>query len=235
MGTQLTHLVIRHIKFGVFWRITIRVPIGLAILLGLMFGSAGRWDVPQFWAYIALLLGVLIAVVCLLDRELLKERARPGAGGTDRRLPWLIIPFFLGHLIIAGLDAGRYGWSGTVPIAVPIAGLAGVGLSLALSIWSMRVNRFYSPVVRIQSERGHSVITSGPYRFVRHPGYTASLVLTVCQGPALGSYWSMLPLIPSIAMIFRRTIIEDRYLHANLQGYAEYAQRVRWRLAPRLW
>jgi len=231
----LTHLWIRYITCGMSWRIATRIPIGLAILLGVLFGSAGRWDVPQFWAYIALLVGVMIAAVCLMDSGLMRERVRPGAGGTDRNLRWLIVPFFFGHLVIAGLDAGRYGWSGPVPSAVPIAGLIGVGLSMALSIWSAHVNRFFSPVVRIQSERGHCVITSGPYRFVRHPGYAAALVMTLCQGPALGSYWSILPLIPGVAMIFRRTIIEDRYLHANLQGYAEYAQKVRWRLVLGVW
>ena len=99
----------------------------------------------------------------------------------------------------------------------------------------MIVNRFFSPVVRIQEERGHHLITEGPYRFIRHPGYAGMLLAFAGVGPALGSWWSLVPLVPVVLLILRRLLIEDRYLHEHLEGYAGYAQRVPYRLLPGVW
>ena len=106
---------------------------------------------------------------------------------------------------------------------------------MALSVYAMASNRFFSPVVRIQHERGHTLVTSGPYRFVRHPGYVGAILASACGGVALGSWWSLVPLAPFAALFLRRTAVEDRMLRADLDGYAGYAERVPYRLVPGRW
>lgn len=216
-------------------KIAVRVLLMIAFLVVPVFISAGRWDLPYVWAYLAVLIGGMALILLSADRGLLRERAKPGAGGTDRHLRFWVMPFYMGHLIVAGLDVGRYHWSDQVPPAVQAIALVALALSLALSGWAMRVNRFFSPVVRIQGERGHHVVTTGPYGRVRHPGYVGSLVMTLVSGPALGSWWSAVVLLPLVPLILRRVIIEDRYLHEHLAGYPAYASRVRNRLIPGVW
>src|SRR5205823_5651977 len=104
--------------------------------------------------------------------------------------------------------------------------------ALSVNFWAVRANRFYSSVVRVQADRGHHVVASGPYRFVRHPGYLATLVAVLAGGLALGSWAGLLPLLGFAAAFVRRTLVEDRLLRAELPGYAEYARRVRSRLIP---
>jgi len=217
------------------WNIALRVILGIGVLMAILFGCAGRWNLPFVWAYLAVLVGATIATIPVIDPGLLRERAKPGPGGVDRNLRFIAVPFFLGHLVVAALDAGRFQWSGTIPAGVQAAGLAGLAASLAVSIRAVSVNRFFSPVVRIQSERGHHLVTTGPYRWVRHPGYAAALASMVCSGPALGSWWSMLPLVPMFILLLRRTVIEERYLHEHLEGYRSYAKTVRYRLIPGIW
>ena len=170
-----------------------------------------------------------------MDPDLREERVRPGPGGRSRRIRFLALPLILAHLVVAGLDVGRFGWSGPIPLAVQATALAGYAAGMGLSLWAMAANRFFSPVVRIQAERGHHVITSGPYGYLRHPGYTGLIVGSICGGVALGSWWSLVPLAPFVGMFLWRTAMEDRFLHEGLEGYVGYAQRVRYRLVPGLW
>lgn len=208
------------------------VPV---VLGSILFGSAGRWDVPFFWGFIAVLSLAAWTVVATTDPDLLRERAHPAPGGEDRALRSRALPFFLAHLVAAGLDVGRFHWSSAMPTTVQAAALLGLAGAMALDVWSIRTNRFFSPVVRIQEERGHHIITSGPYRWLRHPGYAAAVVMMICSGAALGSWWSMAPLVVPLLLIVRRTALEDRFLRANLGGYAEYSSRVPWRLLPWIW
>jgi protein-S-isoprenylcysteine O-methyltransferase Ste14 len=217
------------------WNIGLRVILAVALMAAVVFGCAGRWDLPFAWAYVAVQGGAMGAAATLLDRDLLRERLRPGPGGIDRGLRFVVMPFFTTHLVVAGLDIGRYQWSGRMAIGIQIAAVVGLAASVTLSVWAASVNRFFSPVVRIQAERGHSVVTSGPYQWIRHPGYAATLGSTLCSGLVLGSWWSMLPLAPLPLLILRRTIIEDWYLRERLEGYADYAERVRYRLIPGVW
>ena len=212
-----------------------RLVIFLTLVPAILFLCAGRLDLPWFWAFSVLYCGIFVGMALSLDRELLKERVQPGAGGEDRGLRAMIMPMFLAHLIVAGLDAGRYGWSPQIPTPLRIAALVLLALAMTLTAWSMRVNRFFSPVVRIQSERGHHVVSTGPYAIVRHPGYTAALLNMACSGVVLGSFWSVVPLLPGFWLILHRTVIEDRFLLANLNGYRDYAARVRHRLIPGVW
>jgi len=216
-------------------RIVFRIIVGVVVLLAALFLPAGRWDLPLFWAFFALLLATIALTVRVMDPGLAKERMRPGAGGTDRGLRWLLMPFFLAHLIVAGFDVGRYHWSAPMPTWLSVLGLVLLTASTSLSLWAIHTNRFFSPVVRIQEERGHHLITGGPYRYVRHPGYIAAMGSTAASGFALGSWWSYAPLVPIVVMIVRRTIIEDRFLHEHLDGYAEFAKQTPYRWIPGVW
>jgi len=111
-----------------------------------------------------------------------------------------------------------------------VAGLVGYAVAMGGVFWAVRVNPFYSSVVRVQGDRGQRPVTTGPYRFVRHPGYTGTLLAMVCGGLALGSWVGMLPIVGGVALFVRRTLVEDRMLRQELAGYADYAQRVRYRL-----
>ena len=111
-----------------------------------------------------------------------------------------------------------------------------VAAGYALALWAMRVNRFFSSVIRIQTDRGQHVVTTGPYAFVRHPGYTAGILIIAASGPALGSWLAaVLVVIFSLPFLLYRAITEDRILQEELAGYSDYAARVRWRLVPGIW
>ncbi len=131
--------------------------------------------------------------------------------------------------MLAGLDVGRFEWS---PLAPPLRaiGLLGYIVSVCILYWAVRVNPFYSSVVRVQSDRGQVAIDAGPYRFVRHPGYAATLLGMATGGLALGSGLALVPIALVMGVFVRRTLVEDRLLRRELAGYAEYALRVRHRL-----
>jgi protein-S-isoprenylcysteine O-methyltransferase Ste14 len=150
-----------------------------------------------------------------------------------RFLPITLLLF--GHWVLAGLDRGQLHLSDSVPIVARVAALVAFTLAWLVFVWAMHVNRFFSSIPRIQSERGHRVISGGPYRFVRHPGYAAALVAAIASGIALGS-WLSTAIVPfAVAGLVRRTIVEERLLERGLPGYADYASRVRYRLLPGIW
>ncbi len=232
MGSAWNHLARRRDET---MATILRVLIIEGILAAILFGSAGRADLPWFWAVLALHTALLLAGIAFMDPGLREERMRPGPGGRSRRIRLLALPMILAHLIVAGLDAGRFGWSGPIPGAGRAVALAGYAAGMGLSLWAMAANRFASPVVRIQAERGHHLITAGPYALLRHPGYAGVLVSSLCGGVTLGSWWSLAPLAPLIGLFLWRTAMEDRFLQEGLQGYADYARRVRYRLVPGVW
>ena len=137
-------------------------------------------------------------------------------------------------LPLAALDAGRMHWS-SPPAWVIGLGYLGILTAVAGTAWAQAANPFFEPGVRIQTERHHRVIDVGPYRLVRHPGYTSALFLMVGMALALGSYWALVPAALSSAVMVLRTVWEDRLLRAELPGYLDYAKRVRFRLIPGLW
>lgn len=208
----------------------------VATLLGaILFGAAGRTDIPMFWAFIALFTSVFLIAMWNADPDLLKERRKPGPGGKDHSLRWNAIVVFLGLLVVAGIDVGRRHWSDSVPLPLQIASLILIGAGLSLAGWASRTNRFHSSVARIQRDRGHHVITTGPYAFVRHPTYLAGITWFPLSGIALGSWYAAAIGLLSIPLFLRRLFIEEGLLFAELEGYREYAQRVPYRLLPHIW
>ena len=205
------------------------------LLALLLFGVAGRVDLPWFWTLIGIHTVMMLAGGWLMDPDLRKERLRPGGPGIDCRFRPILTALILAHLVIAALDAGRFGWSPHIPPAARAAGLAVYVAGFALSLWAMAANRFFSPVVRVQAERGHEVVGGGPYAYVRHPGYVGVTLALTAEAVLLGSLWSLAPLLPALAVVVWRTTLEDRFLHRNLSGYAAYASAVRYRLAPGVW
>ncbi|MBX3395307.1 MAG: isoprenylcysteine carboxylmethyltransferase family protein [Phycisphaerae bacterium] len=205
------------------------------VMAAILFPIAGRIDLPFFWIAVLAPTPLSFFIGPRVDPELLHERLRPAAGGIDRHLRTLGTPFFLGQLVVAALDVGRYHWSPAMHPALQFAGAAGFVGGLGFAAWAMLVNRFFSPVVRIQSERGHHLIATGPYAIIRHPGYCGTLLAWPSLSFALGSWWSLAALSPLVLLVFRRVVLEDRFLFESLEGYREYAARVRFRLIPGIW
>ena len=209
----------------------IRSLIPPAILAGIVCAAAGRLDLPFVWAIAGVMAAFHLLMAAFVDPTLLNERQSPASGNVDRLTRPLGVALVLVHWVLAGLDVGRLHWS-VVPWQAQAAGVAGFVSALVVNFWAMRVNRFYSSVVRIQPDRGHQTIVDGPYRFVRHPGYAATLLAMFSGGIALGSWLAMVPVLGFAALFIRRTLLEDRMLQQELAGYAEYSQRVKYRLVP---
>ena len=200
-----------------------------------LFAAAGTVAIPSFWAYLAIFAVVMIISFAALDPDLLRERMRPGGKKPPLALRVFSLVLFM-HWIVAGLDRGRFHWSDDVPGWLQGVCLFTVGSGYALALWAMRVNRFFSSVIRIQTDRGQRVVTAGPYAFVRHPGYTAGILIIAASGPALGSWLAAaLLVIFCLPFLLHRAVTEDRVLQVELAGYADYAARVRWRLVPGIW
>ena len=217
--------------------LALRFLVVFAAVGAVLFGAAGRLDLPFFHAYLALFAFLALATVATLPADLLAERARPGGPGRDdlRVLRAAALAAFVAQWVTAGLDVGRFHWTDSVPRSVQVAALAGLGAMFAVWYAAMRVNPFFSAAVRVQHERGHRVVTAGPYRVVRHPGYAAFVLLGWSGAVALGSWWATLPHLVIVALFVRRTAIEDRMLHEELPGYASYAATVRYRLLLGIW
>ncbi len=200
-----------------------------------LFASAGTVAIPEFWVYLATLTAIIVASFLWIDPDLARERMRPGGKKPPTAL-WLFSGVLFAHWIVAGLDRGRYHWSDTVPVWLQAAGLMAVAAAYAFCLWAMRENRFFSSVVRIQTDRGQHVISTGPYAVIRHPGYLAGIVVMVASGIGLGSWLTTaLLVVTTLPFLLYRAISEDRILQAELPGYRDYAARVRWRLCPGIW
>ncbi len=212
---------------------------GLGVFAAMLFVPAGRLDWPAGWLYLSLVTLNSLANYAYLRRtnpELITYRSRFGKGTKTWDKVWMALftPIFAAIYLVAGLEAGRDdagampGWSFLAGIAVFLPGTV-------LFSRSMGVNPFFEKTVRIQTERAHHVIDTGPYRLVRHPGYLGFAGWILSAPLLLGSAWAMLPALLAAAALVVRTALEDRTLRAELPGYADYARRVRFRLIPGVW
>jgi protein-S-isoprenylcysteine O-methyltransferase Ste14 len=222
-------------------RVMIQVLFFVVVVPFLPLLISWHWNWWEAWAYaIISILGFVISRVLARRRhpDVIAERARhrqhENVKPWDRRLAGWLMLGGVAVLLVAGLDE-RFGWSPTFGWPVKILALALLLGGYALSSYALIENRFFSSEVRIQSERDHHVVSSGPYRWVRHPGYAGGLLTYLATPLLLDAPWAFLPTAPVIVLTVIRTALEDRTLQAELAGYREYAGRVRYRLLPGVW
>ena len=218
--------------------IILRAITSFGLVFALIFLSAGRWDYWQGWLYFLLWIYLYLFNWIIIPSELVKERAKINTGTKkwDQILTYVIaIP--LTYIIppIAALDGGRFHWTGNFSLWVNILAFVVIFLGYSLFGFSLWKNRFFSSTVRIQKDRGHYVIDTGPYAFIRHPGYACLIISSLAIGFALNSLWALIPAGLLAIVLIIRTYLEDITLRKELPGYKEYAARVRYRLLPGIW
>jgi protein-S-isoprenylcysteine O-methyltransferase Ste14 len=209
------------------------------VFVALVFIPAGRIDWLAGWIFVVVLVAAFGLSALLLMRVnpiiyRARSRFQPGTKKWDLVLVAVLLPAMMAEIPVASFDAGRMGWS-QVPFWVVLVGYVLLIACIAVTTWAQAVNPYFEPGVRIQNEREQRVITSGPYKFVRHPGYSAAVALFIAMPLALGSWWGLLPAALALALLIVRTGWEDGLLRAELSGYADYARRTRYRLLPGLW
>lgn len=212
--------------------------VGVLMFAGLVFLGAGRLDLWTGWLYVGLaLVGTTISHL-LMPRgsDLTVDRVARAAQGEawDKRLVGLSFACSFLMFVLAGMDVGRFGWTGPVPWFVPAVGAALMFAGQVVFALAKRENRWFSSTVRLQPERGHAVCDTGPYRLVRHPGYLGLLVSQFAFPLVLGSGVAMLPAFLLCGATFYRAEWEDEFLRKKLPGYAAYAARTPWLLFPGL-
>lgn len=224
------------------WKGLIRLILIIPIMVGTLLLSAGKWDWWEAWAYTITSLLVLLgsrAFLILRHPDLALERAsaheKEDVKDWDRFLmPFtaLIGPFI--SWIVVGLDQ-RFGWSPDLLDWIQIVALILIQLGSLIGSWAMVVNRYFSSQVRIQADRGQTVVREGPYRFVRHPGYAGGLLSWLAAPVFFSSLWVILPTVLVIIASIIRTALEDRTLREELPGYEEYTHQTKYRLVPGIW
>jgi protein-S-isoprenylcysteine O-methyltransferase Ste14 len=213
--------------------------LGTLVIFGvLLFATAGRLDWPEAWIFLGIyLLGITANGLWSLrhNPDMLNERGRVGenAKSWDKVIGLIYTVLLFAIYILAGLDA-RFGWS-AVPLWVKFLGGIAFAFAMVLTFWVMSANAFLSTFVRIQDDRGHTTVSSGPYRFVRHPMYVGILFMSWGMPFLLGSWWAVIPGVLNIVLFFVRTALEDKTLQAELPGYKDYVKQVRYRLIPGIW
>jgi protein-S-isoprenylcysteine O-methyltransferase Ste14 len=227
MGTQLIA------------RYAIRETLGIVVMGVALFWSAGQIDWWPAWAAITVMAAWITATAIVIFRfnpGLLAERLGPrkGAKPWDTAIMSILGLTQLVRYIVAGLDQ-RYRWTGGFPLAGQIAALTVCVLGYALVVWATASNTFFSQIVRVQSERGHTVATGGPYHYVRHPAYIGAILYELAVSVLLASWWAFIASGLSAILLILRTALEDRTLQAELAGYVDYARQVRHRLLPGIW
>jgi protein-S-isoprenylcysteine O-methyltransferase Ste14 len=207
-----------------------------ALQAAILFAAAGTIRWPAAWAYFglyAICYTVGLAWVASVNPAVINERGRrsDNTEAFDRRFHRVMPLLIFGGLIVGGLDH-RFGWS-AMPAALNVVGLLLLIPALFLAVWVLATNAYASRVVRLQE--GHRVITTGPYRFIRHPMYSGTLLAWVAVALALGSWWMFIPAALGIVLFIWRTAREDVTLQEKLPGYREYARQTRYRLIPGIW
>ena len=226
---------------GLVINLVVQTIVWFGCLGAMIFAAAGTIDYVSGWLY----LGEMIAISAVLgvyfarvDPGLLRERLKPPIQKdqplADKVVVIPLLVLLFGGMAFMAADAARWHWS-SVPRSVQWAGCMLLLATVLFMSWTMRMNSFAAPVVKIQKERGQTVITTGPYAMVRHPLYFGALFYVAATSLVLGSWWG-LATVPLVAFGFAvRIPVEEKALRDGLQGYADYAGRVRWRLIPFVW
>jgi len=212
-----------------FWALfTVVYCVGMLVL-------SGQWRSPMLWTFMVGMSALVLYALVTIESDLASERFRPPTPGIDATaLRWIRITA-LATVVVSPLDGGRLHWSPALPDTVRAAALIACFAAVFLCFRAMIVNRFFSAVIRIQADRGHRVVDSGPYAVVRHPGYAGMILAVPLMAIALGSLWGLAFALTYSLLILQRVRKEDRYLQANLAGYSSYTSRVTARLIPGVW
>lgn len=220
----------------------IALVLYIFLVPGLLLVAAGTIAWPMAWVYVILLLASTLGsrlMVLKRNPDTLRERSRflasEGTKAWDRLL--VMIVGLLGPAtmaLVAGLDQ-RWGWSAVVPKAVQVLGALGVAAGYGVSVWAMVENAYFSAVARIQEDRGQQVVSSGPYRVVRHPSYAGTALACLAWPVMLDAVWALIPGVAMVMAVVVRTRLEDRMLREELEGYERYAQQTPSRLIPGVW
>jgi protein-S-isoprenylcysteine O-methyltransferase Ste14 len=223
-------------EFRRHWIGIVAVYLSIPLVLLLCGGDLG-WS--QAWIY------ALLILIAGIGGRIWAEHRHPGllaerqdvekmktAKDWDKVLaPLMALSLTFPLVIVAGLDH-RYSWSPLFPVWLIVLGFILITVGYAFATWALLENRFFSSVVRIQTDRGHEICDSGPYRIVRHPGYAGNILPLIGIVLALESLWTLIPAIAALITTVIRTSLEDQFLQAELPGYGDYAQCVRYRLIP---
>lgn len=225
-------------RFRAIRKVFLAVTLITGILGVILFTAAGRVDWTEAWWLIGLYAFFLFCFMAwgvLYASDLMKERSRM-AGNVkrwDKVINLIFMMTFISVLVVAGLDA-RYGWSNLQSVTKVIGG-TGIVFAGMMVFWTIMTNAYLSRWARLQEDRGQKVISEGPYRIVRHPMYAAIILFLLSIPLELGSGWSFIPAGLASIIYVTRTKKEDAMLHEELEGYVEYAQRVRYRLVRGIW
>jgi protein-S-isoprenylcysteine O-methyltransferase Ste14 len=221
------------------FKLFVRSLAGTLFFLLILFFCAGRITYWQGWLY------ATVNILCLLinalglssNEELAEERSsvRTGAKGWDKKILGISALVLIITYVTSGFDTGRFLWSPGVHWCVNALGVLFILTGEVFFFSAQKENRFFSSVVRIQTERGHSVCDTGVYRIVRHPSYLGMIITALGIPLTLGSFWSFIPAAVSILLTILRTSLEDKTLSEELNGYREYAVKTRYRLLPGVW
>jgi protein-S-isoprenylcysteine O-methyltransferase Ste14 len=226
------------VKRGVT-RWVVREIMGTLLYIPLLFWPAGTWKWPLAWALVILtILWVIGTAAVTIPKypELLAERVGPRKGSKrwDTAILSTVGLLMIVKLLLAGFDR-RFAWTGGLPLWLEIIGLLAVLAGYALVVWATASNAFFAQTVRIQTERGHTVASGGPYHFVRHPSYIGMIAVELGSAAMLGSGLALIIGAVSAVLFIVRTALEDRVLQKELPGYPEFAQKTRYRLIPGVW
>jgi protein-S-isoprenylcysteine O-methyltransferase Ste14 len=223
---------------GILKRV-VTVATFFALTAAILFLGAGTIYWSWAWIFLGLLLLTVIiggTILLINNPETVAERGEIKIlKGWDRLVSSVyIIGMYFALPLVAGLDV-RYDWTQDLCLGLHLAGVVALIIGLILTVWALFSNTYFSMAVRIQSERGHVVCSSGPYRIIRHPGYAGYILQALSTSILLGSLWALIPaIIASVALVLR-TSFEDRLLQSDLPGYQEYSHKVRFRLVPGIW
>jgi protein-S-isoprenylcysteine O-methyltransferase Ste14 len=227
-----------NIVTGILMRVG-TVVVFMILIAGILFIASGRITWLWAWVYLGISIVFMLingTIMLRINAETIAERGQPKETKSwDKTISGLYaLAVYLALPLVAGLDV-RYGWTKEISVTWHIAGALLFVAGLVFTAWAMIVNAYFSTAVRIQSERGHTVCRTGPYRFVRHPGYVGFIFQAISCSILWGSWWSLVPALFAVTFMGIRTYLEDRTLQAELPGYPEYMQAVRYRLVPGIW
>jgi len=220
--------------------IILRIPLFIILQIIVLFGAAGRIDMPRAWIYFAIVFvyySIGIVIVHKFNPELLYRRSRGMGKGTkswDKILMPVIVILTYIQLAVIGFDLGKVQLY-NLGINFAILGLIMYIFLAFLGTWTTITNPFFEPTVRIQKDRGHKVITTGPYKFVRHPGYVVAILFPVAITLFMGSALGLIPAVINLILLIVRTYLEDKTLQNELNGYLEYTKKTKYRLFPGIW